>query len=56
MGADHLHIPDLTALFMLDVYGKDEAEDLTNADNKELQAFARQLISELRERHKRGKL
>jgi len=52
----YIHIPDLTVLFMLDVYGKDEADDLTNGEKKELQTMAKQLIDELRERHKRGKL
>src|SRR4051794_17726364 len=26
----YIHIPDLGVLFMLDVYGKDEADDLTS--------------------------
>ena len=41
---------------MLDVYGKDESDDLTSNEKKELQVFARQLSTELRERHRRGKL
>jgi hypothetical protein len=52
----YIHIPDLRVLFMLDVYGKDEADDLTSGEKKELQAFAKQLTEELRERNKRGKL
>ena len=52
----YIHIPDLRVLFMLDVYGKDEADDLTSGEKKELQTFAKQLIEELRERNKRGKL
>ncbi len=52
----YLHIPDLRVLFMLDVYGKDEAEDLSSVEKKELQVFAKRLIEELRERSKRGKL
>ncbi len=52
----YLHIPELTVLFMLDVYGKDEVDDLTTDEKKELQALARHLIEELRERHNRGKL
>jgi len=41
---------------MLDVHGKDEADDLTTGEKTELQTFAKQLIEELRERNKRGKL
>ncbi len=52
----YIHIPDLRVLFMLDVYGKDEADDLTSGERKELQVFAKQLIEELRGRNKRGKL
>ena len=52
----YIHIPDLRVLFMLDVYGKDEADDLTGGEKKELQMFAKQLVEELRERNKRGKL
>ncbi len=52
----YLHIPDLRVLFMLDVYGKDEADDLTSAEKKELEAFANYLIDEMRQRYKRGML
>jgi hypothetical protein len=52
----YIHIPDLRVLFMLDVYGKDEADDLTGGEKKELQTLAKQLVEELRERNKRGKL
>jgi hypothetical protein len=52
----YIHIPDLRVLFMLDVYGKDEADDLTSGEKKELQTFATQLVEELRERNRRGKL
>jgi len=52
----YIHIPDLRVLFMLDVYGKDEADDLTSGEKKELRAFGKQLAVELRERNKRGKL
>ena len=52
----YIHIPDLRVLFLLDVYGKDEADDLTSGEKKELQTFAKQLADELRERNKRGKL
>lgn len=52
----YIHIPDLNVLFMLDVYGKDEADDLSMDEKRDLQKFAKQLVEELRERHKRGKL
>jgi hypothetical protein len=52
----YIHIPDLRVLFMLDVYGKDETDDLTSDEKKDLQAIAKQLVEGLRERNKRGKL
>lgn len=44
----YIHIPDLSILFMLDVYGKAEASDLSKAEKKALQKLAKQLIEELR--------
>lgn len=52
----YIHIPEIRVLFLLDVYGKDEADDLTGEEKKELQAFAKRLIESLKERHRRGKL
>ena len=52
----YIHIPELRVLFVLDVYGKDEADDLTSGEKKELQALAKQLVEELKERNKRGQL
>lgn len=52
----YIHIPDLHVLFMLDVYGKDEADDLTGDEKKALQSLAKQLVQQLKERHKRGEL
>lgn len=51
----YIHIPDLRILFMLDVYGKDEADDLSRDEKRGLQKLAKQLIEELRGRHERGK-
>jgi hypothetical protein len=51
----YIHIPDLRILFMLDVYSKDEADDLSKDEKRELRHLARQLIEELRERFKRDK-
>lgn len=52
----YIHIPDIHVLFMLDVYGKDESDDLSKDDKRELQKLAKQLIEELRERKLRGQL
>ncbi len=52
----YIHIPDLGVLFLLDVYGKDEADNLSNDEKQELTMFAKQLVEELRDRSKRGKL
>lgn len=52
----YIHIPDIQVLFLLDVYGKDEVDDLTNDDKKQLQALAKELIEELRKGNKRRKL
>lgn len=41
---------------MLDVYGKDKADDLTGAEKKELQKFAHELVEELNARSKRRRL
>jgi hypothetical protein len=41
---------------MLDVYGKDEADDLSKVEKRELQLFSKQLVEELRNRNKRGRL
>lgn len=52
----YIHIPEIMVLFMLDVYGKDEADDLTGAEKKELQSFAHELVEELKARSKRRRL
>ena len=52
----YLHIPDLNILYLLDVYGKDEAEDLSKAEKVELQSMSRDLIRELRDRKEKGRL
>jgi len=52
----YLHIPDLRVIYMLDVYDKDEADDLTRDDHRELQDLARQLADELRARQGRRRL
>ena len=52
----YIHIPDIGALYMLDVYAKGEVDDLTTNEKKSLQALARELVEELRLRKKRGLL
>lgn len=47
----YLHVPDIRVIYLLDVYGKDEADDLTPAERRELQMLAQTLIKELRERY-----
>ena len=51
----YIHIPDLHVLFMLDVYGKDEADDLTTDEKRVLQGLAKQLVEELHKRNDRGR-
>lgn len=36
-----IHIPDLQVLFMLDVYGKNEANDLSRDEKRGLQELAK---------------
>ena len=52
----YIQIPEINVLFMLDIYGKDEADDLTKDEKKELTALAKELVTELKERFNRGKL
>jgi hypothetical protein len=52
----YLHIPELRVLFLIDVYGKDESDDLTAAEKKDLKALAKELQDELKKRHEKGKL
>lgn len=46
----YIHVPDVQVLFMLDLYDKDEADDLSAADKRELRALAEELVRELRTR------
>lgn len=49
----YIVIPDLQTFYLLDVYDKDEADDLTSSEKRELRALAEDLIKELRDRAKR---
>lgn len=42
----YLHIPEASRFYMLDVYGKNEKDDLTPAEKKELRQLTNQLKSE----------
>ena len=44
----HIHIGEPRILFMLDVYDKDEADDLSSDEKKELRSLANALVQELR--------
>lgn len=46
----YLHVPEVRVLFMLDVYDKDEADDLSAGERRELKALADELVRELKER------
>ncbi len=50
----YIHIPDIKVLVLVDVYNKDEADDLTTSEKKEFQEYARTIVDELRRLHKRG--
>ena len=50
----YLHIPEIHVIFLLDVHGKDESEDLSSTEKRELQVFAKQLVEELKQRYRRG--
>jgi hypothetical protein len=52
----YIHIADLRVLYLLDVYDKDEADDLSEGEKKSLRTTARQLVAELRDRKERGRL
>ena len=43
----YLHIPDARVLFMLDVYDKDEADDLSAGEKRELRTLTEDLVREL---------
>lgn len=52
----YIHIVQLRVLYLLDVYGKDEVDDLTNDEKKDLRRMAKQLVEELTARKRRGRL
>lgn len=49
----YLHLPEVSVLFLLDVYGKNEADDLSPSDKKELKALTSALVAELKAKYQR---
>jgi len=52
----YIHIPDLRVLYLLDVYSKDEADDLAPSEKALLRQLARTIVEELRKRQGEGRL
>ena len=48
----YIHIPDIRVLFMLDLYDKDEADDLTSSDKRVLRILAEDLVNELKDKNR----
>jgi hypothetical protein len=51
----YLYVPDAKRFYMLDVYGKDEKEDLTSNEKKELSGLAAELKRQARQAVNRTK-
>ena len=49
----YLHVPAARLFYMLDLYGKDEKDDLTPAEKKQLRLLAEQLKKEATAAHER---
>ncbi len=49
----HLHVPAANQFYLLDVYGKDEKDDLSAAAKKQLRQLAEQLKREATAAHER---
>jgi mRNA-degrading endonuclease RelE of RelBE toxin-antitoxin system len=50
----YLHVPEAGQFLMLDVYGKDEKDDLTAQEKKELSALAREYRKQVLEAARRA--
>ena len=48
----YVHIPDIHVLVLMDIYDKNEADDLSATQKRALQATAKQLIADIRKRYK----
>ena len=51
----YLHIPEVDKFLMLDIYGKNEKEDLTPAEKKELRELARHYKKQVVEAARKAK-
>ena len=51
----YLHIPEVEQFLMLDIYGKDEKEDLTPGERKRLRTFAQEYKTRIIEACKAAK-
>lgn len=49
----YLHLPEFGVLGLVDIYGKNEAEDLTSAERRELAHLADGFRSDIRERRQK---
>ncbi len=49
----YLHVPEARRFYMLDVYGKDEKDDLSTDEKKQLRFLADRLKREARAAHRR---
>lgn len=49
----YLYVPEVKWFFMLDIYGKDEKEDLSTAERRLLAKLAAQLKEEVLTRHRK---
>lgn len=49
-------IPDISVIYLADLYRKNEADDLSPRDKKLLAESARLLVASFRDRHRRGLL
>ncbi|HEV8059572.1 MAG TPA: type II toxin-antitoxin system RelE/ParE family toxin [Gemmataceae bacterium] len=49
----YLHVPEANRFYMLDIYGKDEKDDLSAYEKKELRILAEELKTEAAVTHRR---
>jgi len=52
----YLHVPEFEVVFLMDMYGKDEVDDLPANEKKELRQLAKIFVESLKERYRRGSL
>jgi hypothetical protein len=49
----YLHVPEAKRFYLLDIYGKDEKDDLSAAEKKQLRQLAEQLSKEAAAAHRK---